>query len=308
MCWSWQVSLSFVVFQIIALGYVTIRNKYIDRWYVLVCLPFLGQEICQFILWAFGEIESVDPDEPFECNETNLITSKLLIIDAFLIPLFISLFAYKTSINTNKCILFMWQYWFYFQLITYLIIVPFMLLDKECVAVGPNGHQKWPPLFTPQIFTEYLGDWPTTIIISVYYFPSICLVAIFYKPLWVSWMPAIYGISSIIVLSITIGSEAYSVWCWSCACITLWVLMYVPIAQWMVKSYYKKRHFQVDNDDLTLDNFFGDNCFIRLFFTNTHQHFEKFFMKGRAAELEMEQHNNAYDISDDENQAFKSDA
>ena len=152
MCWSWQVSLSFVVFQIIALGYVTIRNKYIDRWYVLVCLPFLGQEICQFIQWAFGEIESVDPENQVECNQTNLITSKFLIIDAFLIPLFISLFAYKTSINTNKFVSFMWKYWFYFQLITYLIIVPFMLLDKECVAVGPNGHQQWPPLFTPALY------------------------------------------------------------------------------------------------------------------------------------------------------------
>lgn len=136
-------------------------------------------------------------------------------------------------------------------------------------------------------------------------------MAIFYRPLWVAWMPAIYGISSIIILFIVIGDEAYSVWCWSCACITLWVLMYVPIANWMVRSYYKKRHFQVDNIDLTLDNFFGDNCFIRYFFANTHIHFEKYFVKGRSAELEMEQHQHQYDIddaSDEEQQAFKSDA
>ena len=85
--------------------------------------------------------------------------------------------------------------------------------------------------------------------------------------------------------------------------------MYVPIAQWMEKSFYKKRHFQVDNENLTLDNFFGDNCLVRLFFTNTHKHFEKYFVKGRSAELEMGQHRyDVEDMSDDEQQAFKSDA
>lgn len=279
MCWSWQVSLSFVVFQIIALGYVFFRNKYVDRWYVLVCLPFLGQEICQFVNWAWGDIDKVDPETHMDgCTQINLIVSKCLMIDAFLIPLFVSLFTYKTSYNTNKFVNLMWKYWFYFQLISYLIIVPIMALDNECVAIGPNGHQKWPPLFTPHYFTVHLGETITTIIISVYYYPSIVLAAIFYKPLWIAWMPAIYSIVSIITLFITIGEEAYSVWCWSCACITLWVLTYYPLAKWMVKQFMKKKNEQRDNQDLNLDHLFGDNCFTNVFFKNTQVHFEKYFL------------------------------
>eukprot|EP01084_Bolivina_argentea_P140238 246606_1 len=278
MCWSWQVSLSFVLFQVFCLGYTFYRNKYIDRWYCLICLPFVGQEFCQFIEWAFGDIESVG-DNYSQCNDINKVFAKIIIVVAFTIPLVIAFFAYKTSVNVNnsKYLRIMWKYWFYFELITFFIIVPMMMIDDECVNVGPNGHQHWPPLFTASIFTKYLGEIPTAIITSVYYFPSIFLVAVFYRPLWVTVLPAVYGAVSLGAAIMIIGDESWSVWCWSCAWFALWTVIYVPIANVVIKQWREKKFYNKKKDFVT-DDILGDNICSKIFLKNSHQQLAKFNM------------------------------
>eukprot|EP01084_Bolivina_argentea_P128765 227536_1 len=157
MCWSWEVSLCFVLFQAISLTYLFRRNKYVDRWYVLVCLPFMGQEICQFFEWAWGDIEN---STSTECTDFNRFWSKILIFVAYSIPLVVAIFAYATSqyaAKENKKMTFLWKWLLILDLKLFPILCILMMIDNECVTVGVNGHQQWPPLLTAQIVEDGAG-------------------------------------------------------------------------------------------------------------------------------------------------------
>eukprot|EP01083_Nonionella_stella_P036537 99677_1 len=296
MCWSWEVSLSFVIFQLISFVYLWRRNKYVDRWYVMVCAPFMGQEVTQFFQWVFGDIENATNHE---CNVMNLTWAKILIVVAYSIPLVVAIFAYATSQytkETNPILSMLWKCLLILDVIMFPILTIFMLIDRECVTVGENGHQHWPPLLDPQMWNDTIGEAGTMAIISIYYYPSIVLVGIFYQPLWIALFPALYSIVSIVILFITIGSEAWSVWCWSCAIITVWVFLYVPMSHWMIKIYENE-----DHEESSVDTVFGDNCVCRCLFRKTHEHMVRFRMlNARAgAGLSSEQEMLSMNINDD---------
>ena len=273
MCWSWEVSLCFVIFQAISLTYLWRRNKYIDRWYVMVCLPFAGQETCQFFEWAWGDIEKATSNE---CTEFNRFWSKMLILCAYSIPLVVSIFSFMTSQYDklkDKKIYYLWKWSLILNCNLCPILSMLMMIDNECITVGPFGHQNWPPLLTPEIITP---EGLNLFLIGLYYYPSICLAAVFYKPLWIAWLPAIYSIISIVLMRALLGEEGWSVWCWSCACITLWVFVYVPISNWIIN---KHKHSAAINGDFELmDKLFGDNCCAKIFFGRTKEHFIRFGM------------------------------
>eukprot|EP00483_Globobulimina_turgida_P003637 UN03643 len=212
MCWSWEVSLGFVLFQAVSLTYLFLRNKYVDRWYVLVCLPFMGQEICQFFEWAWGDIENATSTK---CSQFNRTWSKLLILVAYSIPLVIAIFTFATSQHTkenNKKLSFLWKWLLVLDCILFPILCILMMLDNECITVGEYGHQQWPPLLTPKIVEEF-NEYFTFFLIGIYYYPSIVLAGIFYQPLWIAILPALYSIVSIIIIRAILGEQGWSVWC-----------------------------------------------------------------------------------------------
>lgn len=282
MCWSWEVSLVFVLFQAISISYILYRNKYIDRWYALVCAPFMSQEICQLFEWAFGDIENALETD---CSVVNLVWAKILICVAYSIPVIICIFAYKTSqflpIAENVKLAFLWKWLLVFEALLYPILTILMLVDEECVTVGENGHQVWPPLMSPNEIEKngVWGDTLSTIIIAVYYYPPIVLAAFLYQPLWIAWLPAVYSTISLVLLLVFIGTQAWSVWCWSCACITLWVLFYVPMTEYLIRQ---KNWNGKQLPDII------DNCCGRFCFNKTNDHFVRFGMlNGQGNEAQM---------------------
>eukprot|EP01083_Nonionella_stella_P246984 856869_1 len=278
MCWRWEVSLGFVLFQLISFVYLWRRNKYIDRWYIMLCAPFMGQEVTQFFQWAWGDIENATYTE---CSQFNQAWSKVLVPIAYSIALVITVFAYKTSQYTKKenpKVTILWKSLLILDVIMYPILSILLMLDKECVVKGKHGHQDWSAIFHPAILDNLIGYGGTRAIIMIYYYPPILLVGIFYQPLWLAIFPAVYSVISLVAMIIVIGPEAWSVWCWSCAIITLWGFAYVPISHWMIKTYKKE-----DLKEKSVDRVFGDNCCSRCLFRNSHAHMARFgLLKARA--------------------------
>eukprot|EP01083_Nonionella_stella_P290607 988797_1 len=97
------------------------------------------------------------------------------------------------------------------------------------------------------------------------YYPPIVLVGIFYQPLWIAILPALYSTVSLILLLVIIGKEAWSIWCWSCAIITVWAYVYIPVSNWMIKKHQEESTESVDTA-------FGDGCFSRIMFSKTEEH------------------------------------
>eukprot|EP01083_Nonionella_stella_P171313 584960_1 len=101
--------------------------------------------------WAWGDIENATETE---CIAFNKAWGKILILVAYSIPLIVAIFAYKTSQYTaeeNKKLAFLWKWLLVLDCNLFPILSILMMLDDECITVGENGHQKWPPLLTPHI-------------------------------------------------------------------------------------------------------------------------------------------------------------
>eukprot|EP01084_Bolivina_argentea_P233244 392893_1 len=231
MCWSWEVSLTFAVIDILGLLYSLYRNQYLDRYFVLILSPIAIQELCQFFLWKFGITSNT---KAFECNNVNLLCNFIISAVIVLIPVFISFTSYRTISTTHthfKQVNIFWKYllWIYVILyICYFISIIFLYLDGYCIIVGRFGHQVW---------LHDLGIWGE-IIINIYYLSPFFFVLVLYVPRWVVFIPTFLLLTIFITLRIAIGTEAYSVWCWSGIVAISWAVLHVPIAKWLVVSEY----------------------------------------------------------------------
>eukprot|EP01084_Bolivina_argentea_P233245 392895_1 len=148
MCWSWEVSLTFAVIDILGLLYSLYRNQYLDRYFVLILSPIAIQELCQFFLWKFGITSNT---KAFECNNVNLLCSFIISVVIFLIPVFISFTSYRTISTTHthfKQVNIFWKYLLWIYVIGYICYFIYLILSYldgyiYCIIVGRSGHQAW---------------------------------------------------------------------------------------------------------------------------------------------------------------------
>eukprot|EP01083_Nonionella_stella_P018891 52542_1 len=230
MCWSWEVSFSFFLIDFIGLLYIFYRNEYIDRYWVLIISPIAVQEFCQFVLWKFG----IDSDTTANhCNTVNKTYHLIILLSINLLPLFIAIVSYRTTSalnNVTKLIQNMfWEFLIFFEIVAYAGCIYMNVYGTpalECIFAGVNGHQVW--------WDDEYNPAFEIVVMTVYLLPSI-FSCVLYQPLWVSFVPNFYGISSLFVFRFMIGLEAYSVWCWAATFWVLWAFCYVYIAKAMVK-------------------------------------------------------------------------
>ena len=157
------IFVSIVLFQVSVLAFILYRNKYIDRWFILLCLPFIVTEISGLIIAIWG-----DQHEPFECNLVDFIFNKILIVAIMFIPVSIAHFALKTSANTNKPILFVWKCWSLIQTIMFIAITILLAINKECESIASNDYQSYIALFTSKEFlTIYIEAWQIHMIMNL---------------------------------------------------------------------------------------------------------------------------------------------
>ena len=78
------------------------------------------------------------------------------------------------------------------------------------------------------------------------------------------FIPMTYISSLFIVLHAILGTESYSVWCWSGSFLLIWALLYLHIGQWLVTKYE------------VIDVHQTDNILIKFFFKGMHEHLQRF--------------------------------
>lgn len=142
MCWSWQVSLSFSMFEFIIIGYLLNRNKYIDLYWVLFITPIALQEFLQFITWSWGIDEN---SSKYSCNEINFFVSRITLIITHPLPVLCNFMMYKTLWKgTKKWIKKLWKFSLIYHIAMCILLICAELIDNNaCIFVGKYGHLDW---------------------------------------------------------------------------------------------------------------------------------------------------------------------
>eukprot|EP00483_Globobulimina_turgida_P010658 UN10679 len=193
MCWSWEVSLAFFLFDILCSIYLFRRNLYIDRYLLLVIIPVVIQEFCSFVVWKFG-IDRNEPEPESNCNNLNKINFFIISIIVGTIPVSVSYVSYATilsNMNNTKWIKnIVFKYLYALEIVFYFVlkILPFCFYNSEtikpCIFVGERGHQVWsPPTFV------LLNDDLFEAFFYVCYLLPVVLTLILYKPRWLLFVP-----------------------------------------------------------------------------------------------------------------------
>eukprot|EP00729_Bicosta_minor_P023521 gene23521-31043_t len=175
MCWSYEATLGFCVFESLVLLYIWRRDTLNDRINCIGHLPILGQEFLQ--LWM--HVSMNEADTPQECSSDNRKVSFLIAAVVHASPFFMMMRGYWGALKAKSssqlvCIL---QRGVKNMAIVYLGMVGitgYMMQSgswESCTIKGPYGHQMWAMLMVPD--------------------PSLRLQA-WIAPGWVESMPSVF--------------------------------------------------------------------------------------------------------------------
>eukprot|EP01084_Bolivina_argentea_P136078 239694_1 len=284
MCWSWEVSLGFAVVLLIQLAYLFYRNQYIDRYWVFLLHPIAVQEICQFVVWKYG---ITDETTIHECNDINRICSRIIVAFTLGLPPLITYTVLETSyFKTKQWIEIYWKCLLVIGTILYLILTIFELTDQDfCIFVGPNGHLDWYETIRSDLPNYISNEFYIVVVVLNFMIPMVSAIFL-YQPQWIMFIPMAYISLIFLILYIVLGSESYSVWCWSGSFLLLWALLYVPIAQWLL-SYYSEKDINETS-----------NIILKFLLDGAHQHYKRYVIYKHEVSTVINEENNDSDDSD----------
>ena len=118
--------------------------------------------------------------------------------------------------------------------------------DSDCIIIEQisskkrhksNESQKLNPYYSNKRNSANKAYW---IYIMIYYSTKIIYyvvltsLCIFYKPHWILLIPVLFMEVVLILQLFLLGDEAYSVWCWTGSILSIWALLYIYIAKWLM--------------------------------------------------------------------------
>lgn len=285
MCWSWQVSLGFAIVQFIELGYLFLRNEYIDRYWVLLLSPIMIQEFCQFVVWKYGITEDTTIHQ---CNNVNYICSRIIVAFTLSLPVLTSYFVLETinHVTIKRWIEIYWKCLLFIGTMLYLILVIFEMTDENfCIFVGSNGHLDWEETIRSDLPNYISQELYIFVTVTNYLLPIISSIFLF-EPRWITFIPMTYISVTFAILYIMLGSESYSVWCWSGSFLLLWALLYLPFGSWLLSKYKEKYVNETDN------------ILIKFFLKGAHQHWRRYQTYNRSQRISTDDGSDVDDIID----------
>ena len=286
MCWSWQVSLVFTLFELSCVTWLMHRNKFLDRTLGLLALVIACQELCQFLIWGFGIDNNTSE---YECSIFNIVVSVFI----FLIPESVP-FCYLTCLyfatynpdkisnnnsninnnnnnnsNDNDSSFLNSQSKsnddsgvnVYDQVFKALVALSFVHLSIAIIYYGVYYGA-----FSDHAPCTYISDsghqvWQfgDSDLHALNWFVDICYVfflticGLIFRPGWVMIPPIANSIFCYIILKTTIKNYTSSRWCWEAGFNCIWYLVTPYVAQWIV-NYFEKHDMYIndDYDDLNL--------------------------------------------------------
>ena len=184
------------------------------------------------------------------------------------IPVIFTDIAYNTIVDepeiTPKCYKKFWGILLMVEMILYLIIVIFEFTDSEyCIIVGPNGHLDWAAAIRSYMKDLIGTEFYLSITIPFYQVPVLC-GCVLYKPGWIMFFPCSFMAITFVIQFYFLGTEAYSVWCWTGSCLSVWGIFYPYIAQYLRNKY---------DQDKVND---GNNCCMKWLIKGIYDHYLKY--------------------------------
>eukprot|EP01084_Bolivina_argentea_P016587 31025_1 len=274
MCWSWEVSLAFALFEFIAFGYIFYRNQYIDRYYVLYLWPIALQEFFQFIVWRWG----IDDNTTIHsCNNVNFVGSRIIVSVTFTIPFLFVIAVIKTiHTETKKWISLFWKPLLVVEICLLLLLLITELIDDEfCIFIGTHGHLDWIESIRSDL-PDYITTVGWSITIAIYYVIPLASGAFLYQPQWIMFFPMLYIVLMFGFLRVFLGTECYSVWCWTGFVLVIWCLLYISFTNYLLAK-YTINYIEKSN-----------NCLIKFCFTGAHKHYQRFEMNKQYSQIELD--------------------
>ena len=273
MCWSWQVSLCFTLFEFSCIIWLVYRNKFVDRTLAFLALSVACQEFCQFLIWGFGIDNNTTK---YNCSIFNQVVSVFLFLFITSLPTcYLSCLYFATynlqsiaisSINTyidnnrsdnntnnNETSVSVNMYdvvfkalvatsfvFLFVAIIYYGVYFGIFSNHAPCTYISDSGHQVW------QFGDSNLPtlQWCMEII----YFLLICVCAFIFRPGWVI-LPSI-GNTAIcfIILKSTMPDYTNSRWCWEAGFNCIWYIMTPYVAQWII-NYFEKHNLNISSSN-----------------------------------------------------------
>lgn len=254
MCWSWEVSLSFSLFEFLCIWLLYRRNKFLDRNLATLQIPVAVQEFIQFVIWSVAVDDNNNNDGTCSALNKSLTYIQLFVIMS--IPVYYSYFyvfkTYKNEIESSKHLkqvsirLKSLKIHMIVQIIFYAVYCLTSIFDDvlnnnssnenstrmmHCTYVTKSGHLLWLWLDYNVVFEKIVSY------LSVFFYLLSAMFSVLFRPMWIALPPCIYSVISALLFRIYSGREWGSLWCWACAVLVLWYIVAVYVAEWLVKHY-----------------------------------------------------------------------
>ena len=164
MCWSYDATLGFCVFETVILAYIWKRNVVNDKINVIGHIPILVQEMLQ--LWMWTEMNPSE-DTQLTCSDQNRWVSFLIAVVVHTAPMFMLLRGYLGALqakSTEELLRVLKRALKVISgvCVTATIVTGVMMWAGtwvSCTVKGPFGHQIWAMLMVPDptlSFQEWL--------------------------------------------------------------------------------------------------------------------------------------------------------